>query len=290
MATRIDGKALSLRLREEMATRVQALVKESGIRPGLAVVLVGEDPASHVYVRNKGIACRDAGFHAVEHKLPETTTQEELNKVIDALNADSKIHGILVQFPLPPHLDETEAVLRIHPDKDADGLHPVNLGKLVRGMDGPLPCTPHGCMVLLKEAGCDPTGKRAVVIGRSNIVGKPVALLLTQANATVTLCHSRTVDLADEVRRADIVIAAIGRPAFVKGDWIKKGAVVIDVGINRNEQGKLIGDVDYAAASENAAAITPVPGGVGPMTIAMLLENAYRAAAASALAQAQGGK
>ena len=288
MATRIDGKALSLRLREEMAERVRKLHEDTGIRPGLAVVLVGDDPASHVYVRNKGIACREAGFHAVEHKLPDTTSQEELNAVVDELNADPAIHGILVQFPLPPHLDETEAVLRIHPDKDADGLHPLNLGRLVRGMDGPLPCTPHGCMALLEEAGCDPRGKRAVVIGRSNIVGKPVALLLTRADATVTVCHSKTADLADEVRRADIVIAAIGRPAFVKGDWIKKGAVVIDVGINRNDEGKLIGDVDYAAASEHAAAITPVPGGVGPMTIAMLLENAYRAAAATAVDKARG--
>lgn len=279
MAARIvDGKALSQRLRLEMAEKVSKLVAEHGVRPGLAVVLVGEDPASQVYVRNKGIACREAGFYAEEIKLPATVSQGELNAVIDRLNADERVHSMLVQFPLPKGLDETAAVLRIRPEKDADGLHPENLGKLVRGMPGPLSCTPHGVMKLLAEAQCDPKGKLAVVIGRSNIVGKPMALMLLAADATVTVCHSRTANLADEVRRADIVVAAIGKAKFVKGDWIKPGAVVMDVGMNRDENGKLCGDVDYAPAAEKASAITPVPGGVGPMTIAMLLENAYQAA------------
>ena len=279
MSARIlDGKALAQRLRAEMTLKVEKLVGATGVRPGLAVVLVGEDPASQVYVRNKGIACREAGFHAVERVLPATVTQAELHAVIDGLNADPLIHGILVQFPFPKGLDETAAVLRIDPAKDADGLHPANLGNLVRGMPGPLPCTPHGVMKLIEEAGCKPAGKSAVVIGRSNLVGKPIALLLLQADATVTVCHSKTTNLAEIVGRSDIVVAAIGRAALVKGDWIKPGAVVLDVGMNRNEAGKLCGDVEYAVALERASAITPVPGGVGPMTIAMLLENAYQAA------------
>ena len=278
----IDGQALAARLRTALAEKVSALVAETGVRPGLAVVLVGDDPASQIYVRNKGLACREAGFTAEEIKLAATTPQAELHAVIDRLNADPKIHGILVQLPLPKTLDETAAVNRIHPDKDADGLLPISLGRLVAGLPGPLPCTPHGCMRLLEEAGCDPRGKKAVVIGRSNIVGKPMGLLLLRADATVTLCHSRTADLAAEVRQADIVVAAIGKPKFVKGDWIKPGAVVIDVGMNRDENGKLCGDVDFIAAAEKASAITPVPKGVGPMTIAMLLENAYQAAVRAA--------
>jgi methylenetetrahydrofolate dehydrogenase (NADP+)/methenyltetrahydrofolate cyclohydrolase len=281
----IDGQALAARLRAQMAEKVTKLVAETGVRPGLAVVLVGEDPASQTYVRNKGIACREAGFTAEEIKLPATTPQGELHAVIDRLNADPKIHGILVQLPLPKSLDEMAAVGRIAPEKDADGLLPISLGRLVTGLPGPLPCTPHGVMKLLEEAGCDPRGKNAVVIGRSNIVGKPMGLLLLRADATVTTCHSRTPDLAAEIGRADIVVAAIGKAKFVKGAWLKPGAVVIDVGMNRDEHGKLCGDVDFATAVEVASAITPVPKGVGPMTIAMLLENAYQAAVRAA----QGG-
>lgn len=279
MAARIiDGKALASRLRLELAERTRKLVADTGVTPGLAVVIVGDDPASQVYVRNKGIAAKEAGFHSVEIRLPASATQDELHAAIDKLNADDKIHGMIVQLPLPKGLDESAALARIATLKDADGLLPASLGLLTAGLPGPLPCTPNGCMKLLEEAGCDPRGKRAVVIGRSNIVGKPMALLLLRADATVTICHSKTRDLADEVRRADIVVAAIGKAKFVKGDWIKPGAVVIDVGMNRDEAGKLCGDVDTAAAAENAAAITPVPGGVGPMTIAMLLENTFQSA------------
>jgi methylenetetrahydrofolate dehydrogenase (NADP+) / methenyltetrahydrofolate cyclohydrolase len=278
MATILDGKALSLRLRARLGERVEKLKADTGVVPGLAVILVGDDPASAVYVRNKGIACREAGFHAEETRLPADTSQEALHAAIDQFNADPKIHSILVQLPLPKGLDENAALNHIHPDKDADGLLPLNLGRLLAGLPGPLPCTPHGVMKLLEEAGCDPRGKHAVVVGRSNIVGKPMALLLLRADATVTLCHSRTADLAAEISRADIVVAAVGRPKFVKGEWIKEGAVVIDVGINRGDDGKLCGDVDFDSASKRASAITPVPGGVGPMTIAMLLENAFQAA------------
>jgi methylenetetrahydrofolate dehydrogenase (NADP+)/methenyltetrahydrofolate cyclohydrolase len=274
----IDGKALAARLRKEMAGKVEALQSSHGLRPGLAVILVGDDPASQVYVRNKGLACQEVGFHAAELKLPATATQEQLHAEIDKLNADPAIHGMIVQLPLPKGLDERAALGRIDPAKDADGLLPLSLGKVVAGLPGPIPCTPHGCMKLLEEAGCEPRGKNAVVIGRSNIVGKPMALLLLQADATVTVCHSRTADLAAHVANADIVVAAIGKAKFVPGQWIKPGAYVIDVGMNRDENGKLCGDVDFASASERAGAITPVPGGVGPMTIAMLLENTYQAA------------
>ena len=284
MAELLKGKELALRLRKEMAGRVDKLVAETNVRPGLAVVLVGNNPASEVYVRNKGIACREAGFHAEEHRLDETVSQDELHALIDRLNADPRIHGILVQFPLPKGLDETAAILRIDPDKDADGLHPLNLGRLVHGIPAPLPCTPHGVMQILADAKISAKGKNAVVIGRSNIVGKPMALLLLRDNATVTICHSHTQDLPDTVGRADIVVAAVGKAGFVKGEWIKEGAAVIDVGINRGDDGKLRGDVEFETASRRAAAITPVPGGVGPMTIAMLLENAFQAAARTTMA------
>lgn len=279
MAARIlDGKSLAQRLRDDMARKVERLVTERGVRPGLGVVLVGDDPGSQIYVRNKGLACRAAGFYAEEVRLPASATQAQVHAEIQRLNHDPRIHAFLLQLPLPKSLDAHAAVLQIHPDKDADGLHPANLGNLVAGLPGPLPCTPHGVMKLIEEAGLPPRGKRAVVIGRSNIVGKPQALLLLQADATVTVCHSQTEDLPSEVRRADIVVAAIGKPEFVKGAWIKPGAVVIDVGINRLSTGKVVGDVEFVTAAERAAAITPVPGGVGPMTIAMLLENTYQAA------------
>ncbi len=278
MAQILDGKALAQRLRTRMAERVARLRDDKGILPGLGVILVGDNPASQVYVRNKGIASRDAGFHFEELRLPENASQDDVHAAIDRMNAAADIHSYLVQLPLPKHLDEMKALQRIAVEKDADGLLPASLGQLVAGLPGPIPCTPHGVMKLLEEAQCDPRGKHAVVIGRSNIVGKPMALLLLRADATVTICHSRTPDLPAVVRGADIVVAAVGRARMVKGDWLKPGAVIIDVGMNRDEQGKLCGDVDYDSASAVASAITPVPGGVGPMTIAMLLENTFQAA------------
>jgi methylenetetrahydrofolate dehydrogenase (NADP+) / methenyltetrahydrofolate cyclohydrolase len=273
----LDGKAIAAKLRGEVAVRAQAL-RGRGVVPTLAVVLVGDDPASAVYVRNKTAAAREAHVDVRDHKLPATTPQAELMTLVATLNRDPAVHGILVQLPLPAHLD-TDAVIRaIDPAKDVDGLHPTSLGFLAQGKPGFQPCTPKGCMRLLAESGVDPAGLRAVVIGRSVLVGKPIALLLSNANATVTLCHSRTRDLAAEVRRAEIVVAAIGRPGFVQGDWIAEGAVVLDVGINRLPTGKLTGDVEFAAAAARARAITPVPGGVGPMTIACLLENTVEAA------------
>ena len=275
-ATIIDGKAISASRRARVAERVAQLKKE-GITPGLAVVIVGEDAASQVYVRSKQKGCEEAGIYSEKHALSAETTQDELLALVADLNARPQINGILVQLPLPGHIDEDAVVDAIDPDKDVDGFHPVNVGHMVIGKESLLPCTPHGCMVMLEEIGYDLTGKEAVVVGRSNIVGKPVALMLLEKNATVTVCHSRTKDLPEVVRRADVVIVAVGRPEMVKGDWIKEGAVVIDVGINRTEAG-LVGDVDYAAAAERASAITPVPGGVGPMTIAMVLENTLTAA------------
>lgn len=276
-AQRIDGKAVAAKLRGEVSTAAAAL-RERGITPTLAVVLVGDDPASAVYVRSKTKAAREVGVEPRDHKLPATTSQAELMALIDQLNADASVDGILVQLPLPKHLD-TDAVIRaIDPAKDVDGLHPMNLGYLAQGKPVFVPCTPKGCMRLLREAGVAPTGQRAVVLGRSVLVGKPISLLLQNANATVTMCHSRTRDLADEVRRADIVVAAIGKPEMVRGEWIRDGAVVLDVGINRLPDGKLVGDVEFAAAATHARAITPVPGGVGPMTIACLLENTVEAA------------
>ena len=278
----IDGKAFAKGLRAEVARKVAQLKAGHGITPGLAVVLVGEDPASQVYVRNKGKQTVEAGMHSFEHRLPATTSQPELLALIDQLNEDPSIHGILVQLPLPAQIDEAAVINAIRPEKDVDGFHLSNVGKLAIGADGIVPCTPLGCLMMLKDYLGDLTGKRAIIIGRSNIVGKPMAMLLLRANCTVTLAHSRTVDLPDEIRRADIVVAAVGRPQMIQGEWIKPGAVVIDVGINRIEgehgKAKLVGDVDFSAASQVAAAITPVPGGVGPMTIACLLHNTLQQA------------
>jgi len=276
-AIRIDGHAVAARLRAEVAGTAAGL-RQRGIVPTLAVVLVGDDPASAVYVRNKTKAAREANVDVRDHKLPATTTQDELGALIAELNRDAAVDGILVQLPLPPPLD-ADAVLRaLDPAKDVDGLHPMNLGLLAQGKPSFVPCTPSGCMRLLAEVDAELAGARAVVIGRSLLVGKPIALLLANASATVTLCHSRTRELADEVRRADVVVAAVGRPEMVRGDWIKPGAIVLDVGINRTAGGTLVGDVEFAAAAERARAITPVPRGVGPMTIACLLDNTVLAA------------
>jgi methylenetetrahydrofolate dehydrogenase (NADP+)/methenyltetrahydrofolate cyclohydrolase len=274
----IDGKATALAVREDVAKRV-VLLKEKGIHPGLTVVLVGEDPASEVYVRNKDRAANKAGFKVETKKLPATTPQSELLEVVEALNQDDSVHGILVQLPLPKGLNEAEVVRAISPAKDVDGLHPDNVAALVMGERGLVPCTPAGCIELCDRYGIDLKGKRAVVVGRSMLVGKPIAQLLLARHATVTIAHSRTVDLKSVCLEADVIVAAVGVAKLVKGDWVKPGAVVLDVGINRDENGKLVGDVDFEAASENAAHITPVPGGVGPMTIAMLLGNTATAAA-----------
>ena len=274
----IDGKALALSLREGIAQEVGILETKTGLKPGLAAVLVGEDPASAVYVRNKKIACEKAGLYPQEHLLPASTTQEALLNLIHQLNEDPKIHGILVQLPLPAHIESRAILQAVSPEKDADGFHPVNVGRLVEGDPVFVPCTPKGVIHMIDSTGVEIAGKRAVVIGRSNIVGKPVAMLLLHRHATVTICHSRTKDLPAVVREAEIVIAAIGKPLFVTPDMIKDGAVVIDVGINRLENGKLVGDVDFERVKERASWITPVPGGVGPMTIAMLLQNTLESA------------
>lgn len=267
----LDGKKLSAEIRAKIKDETAAL-REKGIVPGLAVILVGENPASKVYVGQKEKGCLEAGFASFLHRLPSSTSQQELLGLINRLNADASVHGILVQLPLPPQIDPDTVLAAIRPEKDVDGFHPVNIGRLAAGLPACEPCTPKGIMRLLRTTGISLPGKEAVVIGRSNIVGKPVALMLLAESATVTICHSRTKDLVDHVRRADIVVAAIGKPRFVTADMVKEGAVVIDVGINRLEEG-LVGDVDYAPVSEKASWITPVPGGVGPMTIAMLLEN-----------------
>jgi len=276
----LDGKAIAAKVRSEVAEGVAAFVKDHGRAPGLDVVLVGEDPASQVYVRNKEKASVEVGMRGRVHRLSATTTQDELLRLLDQLANDDTVDGILVQLPLPKAIDERAILDAIPPSKDVDGFHPMNVGYLVTGRDALVPCTPQGCMRILKEAGCDPAGKRAVVIGRSNIVGKPMAHLLLAANATVTIAHSRTQNLPELCREADILVAAVGRADFVRGDWVKEGAVVLDVGINRKADGKLTGDVAYAEAAERASAITPVPGGVGPMTIACLLENTLVAARA----------
>ena len=273
----IDGKAVAAKLRGEVATAAAAM-RARGIAPTLAVVLVGDDPASAVYVRSKTKAAREANVDVRDHKLPATTTQAELMALVKALNDDPVVDGILVQMPLPSQLDSDAVMRAIDPAKDVDGLHPMSLGYLAQGRPVFVPCTPKGCMRLLREVGAELTGARAVVLGRSLLVGKPISLLLQNANATVTMCHSKTRDLPGEVRRADIVVAAIGRPEMVRGDWIKDGAIVLDVGINRLDTGKLVGDVELTAAAQRARAITPVPGGVGPMTIACLLENTVEAA------------
>lgn len=277
MAARLlDGKAMAAGLEEELKLRVTAL-NEKGITPGLMVILVGEDPASQTYVNNKEKACARLGIRSVTLRMPENTAQEELEAVIREANADDSIHGILVQLPLPRHLDGDRALSLILPQKDVDGFHDINAGRLSRGLDCTVACTPKGALYMLKQAGIQIAGKEAVVVGRSNIVGKPMALLLLQENATVTVCHSRTADLAAHTRRADILVAAIGKPRFITADMVKEGAVVVDVGINRVE-GKLCGDVDFDAVAEKASWITPVPGGVGKMTIAMLMDNTVTAA------------
>ncbi|MES0864999.1 bifunctional methylenetetrahydrofolate dehydrogenase/methenyltetrahydrofolate cyclohydrolase FolD, partial [Ruegeria sp. SCPT10] len=277
----IDGKAFAAKVRAQVADQVAKLKEENGITPGLAVVLVGEDPASQVYVRSKGKMTVEVGMNSYEHKLDVDTSEEDLLALIDKLNTDPAVHGILVQLPLPKHLNEDLVINSIDPAKDVDGFHISNVGLLGTGQKSMVPCTPLGCLMMLRDHHGSLSGMDAVVIGRSNIVGKPMAQLLLGDSCTVTIAHSRTKDLPDVVRRADIVVAAVGRPEMVPGDWIKEGATVIDVGINRIERdgkNKLVGDVDYASASERAGAITPVPGGVGPMTIACLLANTLTAA------------
>ena len=273
----IDGKAIAAKLRAEVAATALEL-RANNIAPTLAVVLVGDDPASAVYVKSKTKAAQETNVDIRDHKLPATTSQAELMALVETLNRDPIVDGILVQLPLPRHLDSDAVIRALDPAKDVDGLHPISLGYLAQGRPMFVPCTPKGCMRLLREVGAELAGARAVVLGRSVLVGKPIALLLANANATVTMCHSKTRDLADEVRRADVVVAAIGRPEMVRGEWIKEGAYVLDVGINRLDSGKLVGDVEYAAAAVRARAITPVPRGVGPMTIACLLENTVEAA------------
>ncbi len=278
MAEIIDGKAIAKRVRAEVRERALGLAERQGRAPGLHVVLVGEDPASQVYVRNKERAAGKAGIEGKVHRLPEDTAEPALLALIEELNQDVTVDGILVQLPLPGSLDSARVVRAIDPAKDVDGLHPVNAGELMLDGSGLTPCTPTGCMKLIQETGCSLEGRRALVLGRSQLVGKPVAMMLLRQNATVTMAHSRTQDLDARVREADVVIAAVGRPKLVRGEWIKNGAVVIDVGINREPDGTLVGDVDFEAASERASHITPVPGGVGPMTIAMLLDNTVKAA------------
>ena len=272
----LDGKVLSAQIKDEVAARVAAL-KEKGITPGLAVILVGNDPASEIYVRNKGKGCEETGMMSRTIRMDETTTQEQLEAEIDTLNRDPSIHGILVQLPLPGQLDEQAALAKILPEKDVDGFHLINAGHLLTGTEGVLPCTPKGALYMIQSTGESLSGREAVVIGRSNIVGKPMAMLLLQQNCTVTICHSRTKDLAEHTRRADILVAAVGKAGFVTADMVKPGAIVIDVGINR-VNGKVCGDVDFVPVSEKAGWITPVPGGVGKMTIAMLLANTVDAA------------
>ncbi len=278
----IDGKAIAARVRADVAADVARLKAEHGLTPGLAVVLVGEDPASAVYVRNKAKQTVEVGMESFEHKLSEDTSEAALLEIVARLNADPAVHGILVQMPLPKHIDSVKVLESVDPAKDVDGFHPMNVGKLSIGERALAPCTPVGSIILAKSVKDDLSGLDAVVVGRSNIVGKPMAQLLLRENCTVTICHSRTKDLPAVVRRADLVVAAIGKPEFVKGDWIKPGAIVIDVGINRilkpDGKGKLVGDVAFAEAAQVASAITPVPGGVGPMTIACLLKNTVEAA------------
>lgn len=278
MATIIDGKVISEKIRSDVKAETERLKDEKGVTPGLAVILVGENPASKVYVGSKEKACGEMGFYSEKHVLPATASQEELLSLIDRLNKDSKIHGILVQLPLPKQINEDAVLEAISPEKDVDGFHPYNVGRLAVGKPLFQPCTPYGMIKMLEYSNISVEGKHAVVIGRSNIVGKPIALMLLQKSATVTICHSKTKDLKEEVKRADIVVAAIGKPEFVTGDMLKQGAVVLDVGINRLESGKLVGDVDFASAEKVASAITPVPGGVGPMTIAMLMYNTLESA------------
>jgi methylenetetrahydrofolate dehydrogenase (NADP+)/methenyltetrahydrofolate cyclohydrolase len=281
-ARRIDGKAAALAIRDQVAAGVAEFERRTGRAPGLATVLVGEDPASAVYVRSKNRATAEAGMVSFAHNLPDTTSEDELLQLVTDLNADARVDGILVQLPLPPKIDATRVIETIDPAKDVDGFHPINAGRLASGLPSLVPCTPLGCLYLLKQELGDLTGLNAVVVGRSNIVGKPMAQLLLGENCTVTIAHSRTRDISDVVRDADVVIAAVGRAEMIRGDWIKPGATVIDVGINRvptdDVKGRLVGDVAYEEAVEVAGAITPVPGGVGPMTIAMLMRNTLVAA------------
>lgn len=277
MAMIIDGKALAAKIKAGLADKVEKMAAE-GNRPGLAVIIVGTDPASQVYVRNKCKDCEEIGVYSEEYALPEDTTQKELEALIEKLNADSKISGILVQLPLPKHLDEKAVINTINPKKDVDAFHPANVGKIMIGDYDFLPCTPAGVMELIEEAGTEVEGKKCVVVGRSNIVGKPQAMLLLHKNGTVTICHSRTKDLAAECREADILVAAVGKAKLITADMVKPGATVIDVGMNRDENGKLCGDVDFESVKEVAGAITPVPGGVGPMTRAVLMKNTVHAA------------
>tara|TARA_R110002167_G_scaffold12534_5_gene53369 strand:- start:9900 stop:10787 length:888 start_codon:yes stop_codon:yes gene_type:complete len=286
MAIRIDGKVISAQVLDGVASDAAAFLDSYGIKPGLAVVLVGEDPASQVYVRNKIARATESGLNSIEHRLPMDTTQDTLNQLVADLNADPAVHGILVQLPLPAHLDEEQIIAAISPEKDVDGFHPVNVGALSVGKESLVPCTPQGCMIMLEQVLGDLSGKHAVVVGRSNIVGKPMAALLLQANCSVTIVHSRTPNPRALAQQGDILVAAVGRPEMIGADWIKPGATVIDVGINVIErvgpsggtQRKLVGDVDYAAVEPVAYAITPVPGGVGPMTIACLMKNTLVAA------------
>lgn len=277
MAKILSGKEVSARIKAELKTEAEGL-KKNGIMPGLAVIIVGDDPASRVYVNNKKKACEEIGILSEEYALPAEIPEEELLALIDRLNTDSKISGILVQLPLPDGIDEEKIINRINPKKDVDAFHPVNVGKIMVGNYDFVPCTPAGVMELIAESGIDISGKECVVVGRSNIVGKPMSMLLLHKNGTVTVCHSRTKNLAEVTRRADILVAAVGKPNFITGDMIKEGAVVIDVGINRLENKKLVGDVEFESAEKVASAITPVPGGVGPMTIAMLMKNTLKAA------------
>ncbi len=277
MAQKIDGKAIAAACRADIRNRVTTL-REQGIIPGLAVIIVGEDSASKVYVANKHKACADVGIESFQYAMPAETTQEELLSLVEELNSDKRVNGILVQLPLPKHMDETAVIHAIDPHKDVDAFHPANVGKIMIGDYDFLPCTPAGVMTLLDKTGIEIAGKHCVIIGRSNIVGKPQAMLMLHRNATVTICHSKTQNLKEITRQADILIAAVGRAKFVKADMVKAGAVVIDVGINRDENGKLCGDVDFDGVESMASYITPVPGGVGPMTITTLLENTLRAA------------
>ena len=281
MATIIDGRLVTAKIREEIKNESAAFEKETGVKPGLAVIIVGDDPASQVYVRNKGKACEEVGFYSEIHRLPTETTEEELLTLVHSLNENEKIHGILVQSPLPKHLDEALIVNNIRYEKDVDAFHPVNVGKIMIGDYNFLPCTPAGVMELLKAYDIDVCGKEVAVVGRSNIVGKPQAMLMLHANATVTICHSRTKNLKEVLNRADVVVMAIGKAKFLTADMIKEGAVVIDVGMNRDENGKLCGDVDFEECEKKASYITPVPGGVGPMTITMLMKNTLTAAKTS---------
>ena len=284
-AALIDGKAIAAEIRKDIAIEVERLKSTRGVTPGLAVILVGDNPASKTYVRNKERACKDVGIYSEVHRLPASSSQAEVLELIDRLNENPAIDGILVQLPLPDHIDEKACIHRIRPEKDVDGFHPVNVGNMVIGDRCFLPCTPHGIIVLLERSGVEIAGKNAVVVGRSNIVGKPVSMLLLQRHATVTVCHSKTRDLGSVTRGADILVVAVGKPRMIAGDMIKEGAVVIDVGVNQVGD-RLVGDVDFESALLKASAITPVPGGVGPMTITMLLKNTVLSAEARASAGA----